>query len=174
MRSASRTSNVHKASTPQSRLLEIHRDMRVSVQELFQAFKTADAIKAWWWPRNIYADHVEYDFRQGGHYFINMKGYEGGGGGMTGEFEEIVSNELIVMTDHFADKNGRAISAKEANMPGEWPQDIFITFLFERQAGNSSQLLLSQQGVPNELQEDCIKGWSESFDKLEQYLAAKH
>jgi hypothetical protein len=33
------------------------------------------------------------------------------GGGMTGQFEELTENERIVMSDQFADENGRAISA---------------------------------------------------------------
>ena len=51
-------------------------------------------------------------------------------GGMMGEFEKIVQNESIVMTDSFADENGRAISAGRGRdvrrMAGKYP----ITFAF--------------------------------------------
>ena len=160
----------HKNSTSRADLLEIDRTFHVPVERLFAAFSSAEAIKAWWWPKDLFTDHVELDFREGGRYFINMKGYEQGGGGMTGKFEEIVPNRLLVMTDRFADENGRAISAKEAKMPGEWPEMVYITFEFKSLSKGSSRFHLSQEGIPNELQKDCIQGWSQSFDKLEKYL----
>ena len=97
--------HVHKNSTPQSRLLEIDREFNVPVTRLFEAFKSPEAIKAWWWPNGLYTDRVEYDFREGGRYFVNMKGDAAnmGGGGVTGRFEEIVENERLVMTDGFAE-----------------------------------------------------------------------
>lgn len=167
-----KSSSAHKNSTPQSHLLEIDREMNAPLEKVFAAFKTPEAIKAWWWPNGLYATKVEIDFREGGRYFINMKGFEQGGGGMTGTFAEIKENELIVMTDQFSDENGKAISAKEAKMPGEWPELIYITFEFSAVNKHTSRFHLSQEGIPNELQRDCIQGWSESFDKLEEYLGA--
>jgi uncharacterized protein YndB with AHSA1/START domain len=160
----------HKSSTTGSRLLQITREFKVPVETLFKAFTTAEAIKAWWWPKGLYADKVEYDFQEGGDYFINMKGYDQGGGGMAGHFENIIENKRIVMSDQFADEDGNVISAKEAKMPGTWPEWIFITLDFESLGDNSSRLNLSQEGIPNELQEECLQGWNESFDKLETYF----
>lgn len=77
-------SAAHKVSTPQSDLLEIKRDFNNSVDELFKAFTTAEALKMWWWPKHIHADHIEIDFREGGKYFISMKGIDISDGGMTG------------------------------------------------------------------------------------------
>ena len=94
-------------------------------------------------------------------------------GGMTGKFDEIADNERIVMTDSFADDEGRAISAEEAGMPGQWPEQVFITFEFEAAGKEASRLRLAQQGIPDEMQRDCVQGWSESFDKLERYLAGR-
>jgi len=90
---------------------------------------------------------------------------------MTGEFKEIVENERIVMTDSFADDTGRAISAKDAGMPGQWPSEIMITYEFEPAGDTVTRFHLVQQGIPEEMQKDCVQGWSQSFDKLEQYLA---
>lgn len=166
-------SSVHKNSTSESKLLVIDREFNVPVEKLFDAFTNADALKIWWWPKGLYADSIHINFREGGKYFINMKGYDQGGGGMTGQFEEIIENERIVMTDQFADENGLPISAAEAKMPGAWPELVYITFDFEYVDEHKSFLELSQQGVPNELQKDCIQGWSESFDKLEKYLKVR-
>ncbi len=164
----------YKNSTTESKLLVIDRRFDVPVEKLFNSFASSDEIKVWWWPQGMYADQVEWEFKNGGRYFINMKGYEKGGGGMTGQFKEIVPNKLLVMTDKFADEKGNAISAEEADMPGKWPEEAFITFEFEAINDHSSRFKLSQQGIPNELQKDCIQGWMESFDKLEIHLGHKH
>lgn len=150
--------------------LKIERTFNAPVEQVFEAFKTAEALKAWWWPKGLYADHVEIDFHEGGKYFINMKGFEQGGGGMTGEFKQIVPNQRLVMTDQFADAQGNPISAQEAKMPGEWPELIYIKFDFIPLDKHKCRFTLAQQGIPEELQKDCTQGWSESFDKLEKYL----
>ncbi len=161
----------YKNSTPHSKLLVIERKFKTPVHLLFHAFTTADALKAWWWPKGLYADHIEIGFHEGGKYFINMKGYDQGFGGMTGHFEEIVQNKRLVMTDQFADKHGNPITPQEAKMEGTWPELVYITFEFDAIDKTTSRLLLSQQGIPNGMQIDCLQGWSESFDKLEKYLA---
>lgn len=157
-------------------LLEIRRQFSTPVATLFQAFASAEALKAWWWPDGLHADRIDWDFREGGRYFISMKGQVQGkdvSGGMTGEFQEILENERIVMTDSFADDNGRAISAQEAGMTGQWPQQILITFEFEAAGADVSRFHLAQEGIPDEMQKDCVQGWSESFDKLEHYLGIR-
>lgn len=164
----------YKSSTKNSPLLLLNRRFNAPVERLFKAFATPEAIKEWWWPKSLYSDQVKLDFKKGGRYFINMKSeniFDMGGGGMTGEFEEIIEDRLIVMTDYFADKNGKVLTAKEANMPGEWPETIYITFDFESHGESKSGFTLSQSGIPAELQSDCIQGWSESFDKLEKFLS---
>jgi uncharacterized protein YndB with AHSA1/START domain len=160
----------HKNSTPQSRLMVIERKFNVPVRNLFSAFKNPEAIKAWWWPKGLFTDQVNFDFREGGTYFINMKGNEEFGGGMTGQFEEIIENELIVMTDNFANANGQKISAKDAKMPGEWPETCYITFEFSPAGETMSRVVLSQEGIPNDQQEQCAVGWNQMFDKLTSYL----
>jgi uncharacterized protein YndB with AHSA1/START domain len=55
----------------------------------------------------------------------------------------------------------------------QWSQPILITFEFEATGKDASWLRLTQEGIPDEVQKDCIQGWSESFDKLEQYLARR-
>ncbi len=153
-----------------TQLIEQEREFKVSVDRLFSAFTHSEAIKAWWWPKGLRAGTAEIDFKTGGRYFINMEGSEHGDGGMTGEFEQIVENKFIVMSDQFADKNGRAITAAEAKMPGQWPDKVYITFEFLPAEKNSSRLNFSQKGIPKEMYIDCMQGWTEMFDKLESYL----
>jgi uncharacterized protein YndB with AHSA1/START domain len=162
-------SSMGRDSHSQSKPVAIQRNFRAPVEHLFSAFKTSDAIKAWWWPKDLYADRVDMEFKEGGHYFINMKGEKSGGKGMAGEFEEIIENRRIVMSDHFADEQGKVLTAAEANMPG-WPETLMITLDFSATGRNSSQLSLTQEGIPAKMREDCVQGWSQMFDKLETHL----
>jgi uncharacterized protein YndB with AHSA1/START domain len=51
-----------------------------------------------------------------------------------------------------------------------WPDWVYITFDFTSLDDNTTELTLSQEGVPNDQQKDCRLGWNEMFDKLEIYL----
>lgn len=51
-----------------SQVIEIDRKFNVPVSQLFGAFTTPDAIKVWWWPKGLYTDRVELNFREGGTY----------------------------------------------------------------------------------------------------------
>jgi hypothetical protein len=52
-------------------------------------------------------------------------------------------------------------------MPGDWPMEMLITFELE-EADGATKLMLTHEGIPEEMHDDCVKGWSESFDKLEE------
>lgn len=122
--------------------VEVIRDFDVPVNELFEAFTSVEALKIWWWPRGLYTDQVEIDFREGGKYFFNRKGFDEGE--LAGHFKEIVPNKRIVMSD--------------------------IAFEFEKLSSRRSRIILSQDGIPEAMREETIKGCNESFDKLEAYL----
>jgi uncharacterized protein YndB with AHSA1/START domain len=65
--------SIGEGSDLNPRLLEIRRPFQAPVERLFEAFTSAEALKAWWWPNGLHADRIDYDFREGGKYFINMK-----------------------------------------------------------------------------------------------------
>lgn len=160
----------NKNLSPETNLIEVERVINTPVDQLFNAFSNSEAIDAWWWPEGLFCDTAEIDFVEGGRYFINMKGHDLSLGGMTGRYEEIVTNKLIRMTDQFANEHGQPISAQEANIPGEWPETVHIVFAFDDLGKNKSRVKLTQEGIPPEAQKDCILGWNQMFDKLERFL----
>ena len=54
-------------------------------------------------------------------------------------------------------------------MPGDWPKELLITFELER-SGWRHKLRLHHEGIPEEAHDDCVKGWNECFDKLEENI----
>jgi len=55
-------------------------------------------------------------------------------------------------------------------MPGNWPKELLITFELE-EADGTTKLRLEHEGIPEEMREECIKGWNESFDKLQRNIS---
>jgi uncharacterized protein YndB with AHSA1/START domain len=87
----------------------------------------------------------------------------------TGEVQEFIPEKRLVLTDHFSDAKGNIINASEHDMPGDWPMEMLITFELE-EADGATKLLLTHEGIPEEMHDDCVKGWTESFDKLEENI----
>jgi uncharacterized protein YndB with AHSA1/START domain len=80
---------------------------------------------------------------------------------------EFVPEKKLVLTDSFSDSKGNVISASDLDMPGDWPREMLITFELE-EADGATKLKLRHEGIPEEAHDDCVKGWNESFDKLER------
>ncbi len=57
-------------------------------------------------------------------------------------------------------------------MPGNWPMELLVTVTFE-EIGGKTKMNLQQVGVPQEMYDECIKGWNECFDKLEEKMKYK-
>ena len=75
----------------------------------------------------------------------------------------------MVITDNFSDENGNIKPASEYDIPGDWPDELLITFELE-EADGATKLRLLHEGIPEEMYDDCVKGWNESFDKLEENI----
>jgi uncharacterized protein YndB with AHSA1/START domain len=82
---------------------------------------------------------------------------------------EFIPDKKMVITDSFSDSKGNIIAASEYGMPGDWPRELLITFELE-EADGATKLKLTHEGVPEEMHDECLKGWNESFDKLEKNI----
>jgi uncharacterized protein YndB with AHSA1/START domain len=88
----------------------------------------------------------------------------------TGVYREIVPLERIVCTDSFADEHGNVVPATHYGM-SDMPLEMLITVTFEEHEGKT-KLTLHHVGIPAGAdREGAHQGWSESFDKLAEYLA---
>jgi uncharacterized protein YndB with AHSA1/START domain len=88
----------------------------------------------------------------------------------TGTFEEIIPMEKIVATDNFADAEGNIISPESVGMPGEWPDEMRVTALFEEIDGKT-KLTIRHEGHPQVMVENATMGWQQSLDKFEAVVA---
>ncbi len=160
----------HKRNIPGSNLIEITRVFQAPVEQVFGAWSTPDLVKQWWGPNQYSAPTVKIDFRVGGKFTFAMKGPDNKIIWSSGNYEEIIPNKKIVNTDYFSDEDGVMVSPQSLDMPGEWGDKLFVTVDFEAISKDQTKMVLSHEGIPQEMHDDCIKGWTESIDKLQKLI----
>lgn len=153
-----------------TKTIHITRTFDAPLARVWQAFTDPEMITKWWGPKDFSAPHIQIDFRVGGKYLFCMRGAMGAGmpeqdfwsGGI---YEEIIPMQKIVCSDRFADKDGNWVNGKDIGMPGEWPDEMRVTFTFTEENGKTI-LTLVHEGHPSEMAGDANTGWNQSLDKL--------
>jgi uncharacterized protein YndB with AHSA1/START domain len=145
----------------------IHRVFDLPVNKVWGALTEPEQIKKWWGPRGFTSPSSTMEARVGGKYLNCMRGPDGKEYWSTGVIKEFNPAKKLVLSDSFSDKNGNIKSASDYGMPGDWPRELQITFQLE-EADGATKLKLLHEGIPEEMHDDCVKGWNECFDKLEE------
>jgi len=158
-------------SSANSKPIYISRVINASPDALFEALTQPGKFKQWWGPKNFTCPFFKNEPRVGGGYLACMEAPDGKAYWTTGEYQEFRPAEKLVFTDCFADKDGNILTAYDYGMSGDWPLECLVTITL---AGlqNQTTLTLEHRGIPEEEQNDCIKGWNESFVKLNELLSA--
>jgi uncharacterized protein YndB with AHSA1/START domain len=147
----------------------IERTFDLPVTMIWKAWTDAESLKRWWGPKGYTCTYSNIDLRPGGKYLHCMKSSLGEKFWSTGFYDEITPFKNLVFTDSFSDNQGNMIPAADMNLPGKWPMMLSISLGFE-DTGHGTHMILRHEGVPPEMYDVCIKGWNQSFDKLEASL----
>ena len=163
------TKNKYEHGTAVQNEVVVHRVFDLPVNKVWRALTESEEFKKWWGPRGFTCPSSQMESRVGGKYLNCMRGPDGKEFWSTGVVKELIPERKLVVTDSFSDEKGNIKPASEYGMAGEWPKELLITVYLE-EADGATKMKLKHQGVPNEMREDCIKGWNESFDKLEENI----
>jgi len=147
----------------------IHRVFSLPISKVWKALTEREEFEKWWGPNGFTGRSVKMEAKQGGRYLNVMRGPDGNDFWSTGTVKEFVPEKKLVITDHFSDEEGNIKNASEIGMPGNWPTELLITFELE-EADGATKLNLHHEGIPEEAHDDCVKGWNECFDKLEETI----
>ena len=147
----------------------IHRVFNLPVSKVWRALTEAEQFKKWWGPQGFTCPYSIMEARVGGKYLSCMRGPDGKEFWSTGVVKEFIPEKKLVVTDSFSDEKGNIKPASEYGMPGDWPKALLITFELD-EADGATKLRLQHEGIPEEMHDDCVKGWNESFDKLEENI----
>ena len=157
-----------KTNTEKYKTVSIQRAFDMPIDKVWKAWTTEENLKKWWGPRNYTCPVCNIDLKVSGKYIASMKDKNKGDViWSTGVYKEIIPQQKLVMTDSFSDSNSNVVSAYEAGLPGEWPRELMITVEL-KEINGKTEMTLTQEPMPTDMFEDCISGWNECFDKLEE------
>ena len=147
----------------------INRVFDLPISKVWQAWTYAETFKKWWGPKDFTCPSSKMEARVGGKYLNCMRGPDGKEYWSTGVVKEFVPERKLVVTDNFSDEKGNIKPASEYGMAGNWPKELLITVYLE-EADGATKMKLRHEGIPDEMRDDCIQGWNESLDKLENNI----
>ena len=147
----------------------IHRVFNLPKRVVWAALTEPEYFKKWWGPKGFTCPSSKMEARVGGKYLNCMRGPDGKEYWSTGVVKEFIPEKKLVLSDSFSDSKGNIKSASEHGLPGDWPRELLITFELE-EADGATKLKLVHEGIPEEMHDECKKGWNESFDKLEENI----
>jgi uncharacterized protein YndB with AHSA1/START domain len=152
------TSSTARRELTLTRLLSAPRKL------VFQAWTDATHLSQWFGPRGFTIPVCEVDARVGGALRIVMQAPDGTRHPMRGVFREVVGLERLVFTNIALDANGNTLLEGLTT----------VTFADEGQATRMT-LVTSMEGatgVVERMLDGMEAGWSQSFDKLGEFLHA--
>ena len=161
------------------RELVITRVFEAPRELVWKAWTEPELFKQWWGPKIFKVPHISIDFRVGGKYLVCMQSEIGEeswkkGIWVTGVYKEIVPMERLVMTDSFSDEKGDVVPATYYGMNANIPLEMLVTVTFEDYGQGQTRMTLKHEVIPTgEYSKGANQGWSESFDKLAEVLAAR-
>lgn len=163
------TKNNDTTTVGKQKTVLITRTFDLPVSKMWKAWTEPESFKKWWGPKDFTCPQSSIDLKVGGKYLSSMKSSDGKEFWSTGTFKEIIPMKKIVYTDSFSDSKGNIIPASDYGMPGEWPNELVVTLTLEEVDGKT-KMTLRHEGIPEESYDDCVTGWQQSFDKLENNL----
>ncbi len=137
-------------------------------KRVFEAYSTCEHLLKWWGPRTWPLAYCIIDFRPGGTWHYCMKGPEEGDESWgLAKYKEIIEPKKIAYNDYFSDKDGNI----NANMPA-----FDTVVLFEGTGGGTrvtvTSNVASREEVDKLVEMGMIQGFTETWDRLEEHLAA--
>ena len=154
-----------------NRVLIITRVFDAPRDLVFKAWTQPQRVMRWWGPKGFTCPVCKIDLRPGGVSLSCMRSPEGQDYWSRGVYREIVEPQRVVCTDSFADEKGNVVSPQTYGMSADWPTEAMIEVTFTEHSGKTRLTLKHSPIQPGRERDMCHQGWSESLDKLADYLA---
>jgi uncharacterized protein YndB with AHSA1/START domain len=126
---------------------------------LFALWSQPKHLKRWMGPWHFTCQEADIDFRVGGAYRVMIKSPDHGENWFGGVYREIVHDKRLVFT--FAWEDGPSAGV-----------ETLVTITFEEQGGKTVQTFHQRPFLNIERRDSHASGWTESFDKLDEYIAS--
>lgn len=139
-------------------ILEVRRVLPAAPSVVFGAFSAPDELAKWWGPEGFTTPSLEFNPRVGDSYRIEMQPPEGDPFYLTGEFRELDPPARLAYTFVWEDPD---------------PDDVeTLVELSFRDLGESTEVVFTQGPFETEARRELHRnGWTDSLDKLEQFIS---
>ena len=142
----------NQTAAPRIPSLEVRRTIRAPRQKVFDAWTTAEELKAWHAPGPLTVSFAQIDLRPGGAYRIHMRAPDGTEHRVSGTYREVDAPKKVVYTwgwdgDHVV-------------------KDSIVTIEFN-DLGNATEVVLRHEIADDAERANHEKGWIAIMDKLE-------
>jgi uncharacterized protein YndB with AHSA1/START domain len=140
--------------------LEIARVLPADPSTVFEVFTDPAQLARWWGPEGFAIPSLKFEARVGESYRIEMQPPEGDAFYLTGEVREVDRPNRLAYTFRWEDPD---------------PDDVeTVVELSFRELGGSTEVRLTQGPFRTEARRELHRaGWTDSFNKLEELLAAR-
>jgi uncharacterized protein YndB with AHSA1/START domain len=149
----------------------IERTFDAPIERIWQMWTDPEHFKAWYGPDGATIPVAKMDVRVGGTRLVCME-MQSPGGPMqmwfTGEYRQVVDNELLVYTESMSDENGNVSSPSEMGMDEGHPTTTEIRVELE-DVGGRTKMVMTHVGVPSD--SPGAAGWTMALDKLAAHVA---
>ena len=152
---------MEQAKLAQKPSLTLSRSYPVAPEKVWRAWTDPEAVKRWWGPGGVQpVSLARLDVRVGGRFRIVFGGAEGKDHEVQGVYKEVVPNRKLVFT---------------WTWPNSTPErESLVTIMF-RAVDRGTQLdFLHEQLFDESVRDNHKRGWSETLDKLAQFLQQSH
>jgi uncharacterized protein YndB with AHSA1/START domain len=145
---------------------------------VFEAWTEPQRMAQWWGPHAFTNPVCEMDVRPGGKYRIVMRGPDGSEYPLSGEYREIAEPERLVMSvdcsEHSSDWHD-LVNANGGTGRQNAAGEVVQTVAFENLDGKT-KLAIRMNFESENIRDAMVKtsmneGWSQSLERLAEYLA---
>ena len=150
-------------------MITVKHTFHAAIETVWDLWNDSESIKEWWSPRHFTAPVIKNDFREGGDYLFSMRAPDGAVSWNSGTYQEIVPLKKIVSIMSFCDENGNFIKANQLGLPGDWPDHIKISVMFEAK-GAGTTVTIEESGIPPVMESFAKMGWQQQFEKFDALL----
>jgi uncharacterized protein YndB with AHSA1/START domain len=143
---------------PAERRLELERLLPAAPAVVFRAFSAPHQLARWWGPEGFVTPGLDFDPRVGASYRIEMQPPEGYPFHLTGEFREVDPPTHLAYTFSW-------------DPPHPDDLETLVQLSFRALPASTAVVLIQGPFKTEARQELHGNGWTESLDKLQQFIS---
>lgn len=137
---------------------------------VFKAWTDPEQLLKWYAPTGCIITFPQIDVKEGGTFLSCIVTPDGKECWCKGTYREVVYPERIVHTMGVSDEDGNLISAEQAGMDPDWPEETTLTITFEELDGKTRLTLHQTVSETLAKRTGAYPSWLIMFDRLDALL----